>query len=245
MHVQNELMAKKGESIKKMFGSVAGVYDLLNTILSFNFDKSWRRYAVKVSHVSPDAMVLDVCAGTGDLAIAYSKVVNGKGRVIGSDFCHEMIRLANRKLTKKNLLGKISVIEADTLHLPFQDNYFQVSAVGFGIRNVSDLKAGITEMTRTTSPGGRVVILEFSQPTNPVFQRLYYFYFKRILPLIGKLLSRSTYDAYAYLPASVLNFPDRYGLKSQMESCGLEDVRIYARTFGIVTIHVGTKPCKS
>ncbi|MCF6155384.1 MAG: bifunctional demethylmenaquinone methyltransferase/2-methoxy-6-polyprenyl-1,4-benzoquinol methylase UbiE [Candidatus Brocadia sp.] len=241
MITQTELLTKKGAYIQQMFGSIARVYDLLNTILSFNFDKSWRRYAVKVSNVTPDAQVLDVCTGTGDLAIAYSKVLNGSGRVIGSDFCHEMVRLADLKLKKRNLSEKIKVIEADTLHLPFQDNSFQVSAVAFGIRNVADLRAGITEMMRITAPCGRVVILEFSQPINPVFKVVYYFYFKKILPFIGRLISRSKYNAYSYLPSSVLNFPDRYGLKAQMESCGLEDVNIYSRTLGIVTIHVGTK----
>ncbi|MDN3515759.1 MAG: bifunctional demethylmenaquinone methyltransferase/2-methoxy-6-polyprenyl-1,4-benzoquinol methylase UbiE [Candidatus Brocadia sp.] len=243
MLTQTDLLTKKGAYIRQMFGSIARVYDLLNTILSFNFDKSWRKFAVKVSNVTPDAQVLDVCAGTGDLAIAYSKVLRGSGRVIGSDFCHEMVRLANLKLKRRNLADKIKVIEADTLYLPFQDNYFQVSAVAFGIRNVADLRAGIAEMMRITAPDGRVVILEFSQPTNPVFKAVYYLYFKKILPFIGKLISRSKYNAYSYLPSSVLNFPDRYGLKGQMESCGLKDVKIYSRTLGIVTIHVGQKPC--
>ena len=225
-----------------MFSSVAGVYDLLNAILSFNFDKRWRRFAVKVSNATPDAKILDVCTGTGDLAIEYSKVLNSSGKVIGSDFCHEMVRLANDKLRKRNLSGKIKVIDADTLRLPFQDNCFQISAVAFGIRNVSDLKAGITEMARITAPGGRIVILEFSQPTNPIFKAIYYFYFKRILPFIGKIISRSKYDAYTYLPASVLNFPDRHGLKTILESCGLVNIEIYSRTLGIVTVHVGQKP---
>lgn len=242
MITQTELLTKKGVHIQQMFGSIARVYDLLNTILSFNFDKSWRKFAVKVSCVAPDAKVLDVCTGTADLAIAYSKVLNGSGRVFGSDFCHEMVRLADHKLRKRNLSDRITVIEADTLYLPFQDNSFQVSAVAFGIRNVSDLRAGITEMMRITAPGGRVVILEFSQPTNPVFKAIYYFYFKKILPFIGKLISRSKYNAYSYLPSSVLNFPDRYELRAQMESCGLEAVKIYSRTLGIVTVHVGTKP---
>ncbi len=242
MITQAELLTKKGEHIRQMFGSIARVYDLLNTVLSFNFDKSWRRFAVKVSNAAPDSRILDVCTGTGDLAIAYTKVLNERGRVIGSDFCHEMAKLAGRKLRKKRLSGKVEVIGADTQHLPFQDNFFQVSAVAFGIRNVSDLRAGVTEMARITAPGGRVVILEFSQPTNPVFKAVYYFYFKKILPAIGKLVSRSTFNAYAYLPTSVLNFPDRYGLKALMESCGLEDIKIYAKTLGIVTIHVGRKP---
>ncbi|TVM00986.1 MAG: bifunctional demethylmenaquinone methyltransferase/2-methoxy-6-polyprenyl-1,4-benzoquinol methylase UbiE [Candidatus Brocadia sp. WS118] len=244
MLTQTDLLTKKGVYIQQMFGSIARVYDLLNTVLSFNFDKSWRRFAVKMSNVTPDAKVLDVCTGTGDLAIAYSKVLNRSGRVIGSDFCHEMIRLADLKLKRRNLSDKIKVIDADTLHLPFRDNYFQISAVAFGIRNVADLRAGITEMMRITALGGRVVILEFSQPVNPIFKAIYYFYFKKILPFIGKLISRSKYNAYSYLPSSVLNFPDRHGLRTQMESCGLEDVKIYSRTLGIVTVHVGQKPCK-
>jgi demethylmenaquinone methyltransferase/2-methoxy-6-polyprenyl-1,4-benzoquinol methylase len=170
-------------------------------------------------------------------------MLNRSGKVIGSDFCHEMLKLADNKLKKKNLSEKIDVLGADTLHLPFQDNSFQVSAVAFGIRNVADLRAGITEMMRITAQGGRVVILEFSQPINPIFKAIYYFYFKKILPFIGKLISRSKYNAYAYLPDSVLKFPDRNGLKSLMELCGLEDVEMYSRTLGIVTVHVGRKPC--
>ena len=243
MLTQTDLLTKKGAYIQQMFGSIARVYDLLNTILSFNFDKSWRRFAVKVSNVTPDAKVLDVCTGTGNLAIEYSKMLNKSGKVIGSDFCHEMVKLADNKLKKKKLSDKIDVLGADTLHLPFQDNSFQVSAVAFGIRNVADLRAGITEMMRITAPDGRVVILEFSQPTNRIFKSIYYFYFKQILPFIGKLISRSKYNAYSYLPDSVLKFPDRNGLKSLMELCGLEDVKIYSRTLGIVTVHVGKKPC--
>jgi len=239
---QAELLSKKGESIRRMFGSIARVYDLLNTILSFNLDKSWRRFAVKVSQVSLDAKVLDVCTGTADLAIAYSPHLDKNGKIVGSDFCFEMLQLAVRKLKGKKLSEKVEIISADTLSLPFKDNYFQVSAVAFGIRNVSDLNAGIREMVRVTAPKGRVVILEFSQPVNPVFQKIYYLYFKKILPFIGKVVSRSRYNAYAYLPSSVLKFPDRYGLKKEMEACGLTDVKIYAKTLGIVTIHVGTKP---
>lgn len=242
MITQIDLLTKKGVYIQQMFGSIAKVYDLLNTILSFNLDKRWRAFAVKVSKVAPDAKVLDVCTGTGDLAIEYSKVLNHEGRVIGSDFCHEMVRIADRKLRKKGLLGKIKVIGADTLRLPFRDNYFHISAVAFGIRNVSDLRSGITEMMRITAPGGRVVILEFSQPINPLFKKIYYCYFKKILPFIGKLISRSKYNAYTYLPSSVLNFPDRYGLQAEMEACGLEQVEIYSKTLGIITIHVGQKP---
>ncbi len=252
---QEELLEKRAESIKTMFGSIVKVYDLLNALLSLNFDKSWRKFTARVSGIKPDTKVLDVCTGTGDLAISYSKLLNGKGLVVGSDYCHDMLRYGLPKIKKRHLEDKIKFIEADTLHLPFNDDSFEVSTVAFGIRNVVDLEAGIKEMRRVVRPNGRVVILEFSQPTNFLFRRIYFFYFTKILPVIGKLISRSSvpreprlsplrckFDAYTYLPHSVIAFPDKLGLKRKMEQCGLRDVRIFERTFGIVTVHIGEKP---
>ena len=245
---QEELLEKRAESIKTMFGSIVKVYDLLNALLSLNFDKSWRKFAARVSGIKPDTKVLDVCTGTGDLAISYSKLLNGKGLVVGSDYCHDMLRYGLPKIKKRHLEDKIKFIEADTLHLPFNDDSFEVSTVAFGIRNVADLEAGIKEMRRVVRPNGRVVILEFSQPTNFLFRHIYFFYFTKILPVIGKLISRSSmpprckFDAYTYLPHSVIAFPDKLGLKSKMEKCGLKDVKIFERTFGIVTVHIGEKP---
>ena len=237
-----ELLKKRAENIKTMFGSIVKVYDLLNALLSLNLDKSWRKFAVSVSGVRPDTKVLDVCTGTGDLAIAYSKSLNGNGLVVGSDFCHDMLRYGSPKIKKRHIEDKIKLIEADTLNLPFPDNSFEVSTVAFGIRNVADLEAGISEMGRVIKPNGRVVILEFSQPTNFIFRHIYFFYFNRILPIIGKLISQSKFDAYAYLPQSVLAFPDKPGLKRKMEECGLKEVKFFERTFGIVAVHVGIKP---
>jgi demethylmenaquinone methyltransferase/2-methoxy-6-polyprenyl-1,4-benzoquinol methylase len=134
-----------------------------------------------------------------------------------------------------------SFLAADTLILPFLDDTFDIVSVGFGIRNVSDLEMGIREMTRVAAPGGRVVILEFTQPVNPLFRGLYYFYFTKILPFIGNRISGSEDDAYGYLPRSVMKFPDCGALKGVMEQCGLVDVQFYRKTFGIVAIHVGKK----
>ncbi|OHB86504.1 MAG: ubiquinone biosynthesis methyltransferase UbiE [Planctomycetes bacterium RIFCSPHIGHO2_02_FULL_40_12] len=241
---QEELLKKKAENIRNMFGSIVRVYDFLNALLSLNFDKSWRKFAAKVSGVKTDTKVLDVCTGTGDLAISYSKLLNGNGLVVGSDYCHDMLRYGLPKIKKRHLENKIKLIEADTLQLPFRDNSFEISTVAFGIRNVADLEAGIKEMRRVVGPDGRVVILEFSQPTNFLFRRIYLFYFTRILPMIGRLVSKSRIDAYTYLPQSVLAFPDKLSLKKKMEECGLEDVRFFTRTLGIVTIHIGKKPSK-
>ncbi|RKU05872.1 bifunctional demethylmenaquinone methyltransferase/2-methoxy-6-polyprenyl-1,4-benzoquinol methylase UbiE [Candidatus Poribacteria bacterium] len=261
--------------IKNLFAAIARYYDFLNALLSLKRDKVWRRETVKASDVEPTNKVLDVCTGTGELALAYSDKIGAKGFVIGSDFCFEMLVIGNQKVEpgrgnqKRGRLeeGKDgnpnlptfqpsspvpsiplslpctpSFLAADTLILPFLDNTFDVVSVGFGIRNVSDLEMGIREMTRVAAPGGRIVILEFTQPVNPLFRSLYYFYFTKILPFIGNLISRSKDDAYGYLPRSVMKFPDCGALKAVMEQCGLTDVRFQRKTFGIVAIHVGKKP---
>ena len=231
--------------IKNLFAAIARYYDFLNSLLSLRRDKMWRRETVKASDVKPTRKVLDVCTGTGELALAYTEKITADGFVIGSDFCFEMLVVGDRKLQQP--VGAVSnrttnFLAADTLILPFLDNTFDVVSVGFGIRNVSDLEMGIREMTRVAAPDGRVVILEFTQPINPLFRSLYYFYFTKILPFIGNLISRSKDDAYGYLPRSVMKFPDCDALKAVMEQCGLTDVHFYRKTFGIVAIHVGKKP---
>ena len=197
-----------------------------------------------MSEVEPSNKVLDVCTGTGELALAYTDKLDTDGFVIGSDFCFEMLVIGNQKLQQP--VGAVSnrttsFLAADTLTLPFLDNTFDVVSVGFGIRNVSDLEVGIREMTRVAAPGGRVVILEFTQPVNPLFRSLYYFYFTKVLPFLGNLISRNKDDAYGYLPRSVMKFPNCDALKVVMEQCGLTDVRYHRKTLGIVAIHVGKK----
>ena len=235
----------QAQRIKNLFSAIARYYDFLNSLLSLKRDKMWRRETVKASTVEPTHKVLDVCTGTGELALAYSDTIGAEGFVIGSDFCFEMLVIGDQKLQQP--VGAVSnrttdFLAADTLTLPFLDNTFDVVSVGFGIRNVSDLEMGIREMTRVAVPGGRVVILEFTQPTHPLFRGLYYFYFTKILPFVGNLISRNKDDAYGYLPRSVMKFPDCDALKAVMEQCGLMDVHFYRKTFGIVAIHVGKKP---
>ena len=234
----------QAQRIKNLFSAIARYYDFLNSLLSLKRDKMWRRETVKASTVEPTHKVLDVCTGTGELALAYSDTIGAEGFVIGSDFCFEMLVIGDQKLQQP--VGAVSnrttdFLAADTLTLPFLDNTFDVVSVGFGIRNVSDLEMGIREMTRVAVPGGRVVILEFTQPTHPLFRGLYYFYFTKILPFVGNLISRNKDDAYGYLPRSVMKFPDCDALKAVMEQCGLMDVHFYRKTFGIVAIHVGKK----
>ena len=185
--------------------------------------------------------MLDVCTGTGELALAYADKIGADSSVIGSDFCFEMLVVGKQKVERQDRTHAFVPIEADTLTLPFSDNTFDIVSVGFGIRNVSDLELGIQEMTRVAVPGGRIAILEFTQPVNPVFRSLYYFYFTKILPFIGNCISRSKDDAYGYLPRSVMQFPNCDALKVVMEQCGLTDVQYFRKTLGIVAIHVGEK----
>ena len=254
--------------IKNLFAVIARHYDFLNSLLSLRRDTMWRRETVKASLVTSTSKVLDVCTGTGELALAYAaEIARGQsaptGIVIGSDFCLEMLVVGHQKVSRRG--ARAPFIAADTFTLPFRDNTFDIVSVGFGIRNVANaelaqstqqdsgfqtdiatsvfrnLEMGIREMTRVAVPGGRIAILEFTQPVNPVFRRLYYFYFTKILPFIGNLISRNKDDAYGYLPRSVLRFPNCDALKAVMEKCGLTDVRFYRKTFGIVAIHVGKK----
>ena len=231
----------QAQRIKNLFSAIARHYDLLNTLLSLRRDRAWRRDTVKASDVTSESRVLDVCTGTGELALAYADKIGAEGCVIASDFCFEMLVIGEQKRLRRRPPLATGFLAADTLVLPFLDDTFDVVSVGFGIRNVSDLTLGIQEMVRVAVPGGRVVILEFTQPLNPLFRALYYFYFTRILPFVGNVISRNEDDAYGYLPRSVMKFPDCNALKRVMEQCGLCDVQFYRKTFGIVAIHVGKK----
>jgi len=223
-----------------MFAGIAPRYDLLNHLLSANRDRGWRRATVEAGGAGPGDAVLDVCTGTGDLAFEFARALGGRGRVVGTDFCEPMVRLGRRKAAEEGLRVGLGV--ADTLRLPFRDGSFAVAAAGFGIRNVADLAAGVREMARVVRPGGRVVILEFTRPSNPFFRVVYYVYFLLLLPLLGNLVSGSRMNAYGYLPRSVLSFPDRHRLARVLAEAGLADVRVRDLGLGIVTVHVGTRP---
>ncbi len=226
--------------IRGMFATIAGTYDLLNHLLSLNQDKGWRRAAVRAAGLRPGDTALDVCTGTADLFLELADAVGPDGRAVGTDFCAPMLELGARKARDRGHAPRLGV--ADTLHLPFRDASFRAVTVGFGIRNVADLRAGIREMARVTAPGGRVVILELTKPTNPLVQLVYYTYFLIVLPILGNAISGGRRNAYGYLPRSVLAFPDRHELARIVASCGLVDVQVRALTLGIVAVHVGTRP---
>ena len=236
-----ELLDKREARIRGMFAAIAPRYDLLNHLLSLNIDHYWRRRITRLVPPRGDGPILDLCTGTGDLALAYNRAAHGQVAIIGADFCHEMLVLACQKTNREHASDRVRYLEADAQRLPFPDNYFQITTVAFGLRNVTDTDRGLAEMVRVTQPGGRIAILEFSQPRGRLFGRLYRFYFRHVLPRIGQAISRSPDNAYRYLPASVLEFPDGEALAERLRCRGLTEVRWHALTFGIATLYVGTK----
>lgn len=238
----NALLDKRETRIRRMFNNIAPRYDLLNHLLSLNIDRYWRWRTTQLVPPRGAAPILDLCTGTGDLALAYHRASGGAAPVVGADFCHEMLVRAVDKTAKRHAAGQVRYLEADAQQLPFPDNRFQITTVSFGLRNITDMERGLAEMIRVTQPGGRVTILEFSRPRGWFFGSLYHFYFQWILPLIGQIVSRSEDSAYRYLPASVLQFPDGEALAERLRQHGLKEVRWYPLTFGIATLYVGTKP---
>ena len=233
---------KSGDRVKKMFAEIAPRYDLLNHVLSLNIDTLWRSKTVRALKLNSIDPVLDVCTGTGDLALAIARKYRGVFPVIGSDFCLPMLERARSKQTTTDPGDlNLSFIEADTEQLPFPDDQFQAVTVAFGIRNVSETKRGLGEMLRVCKPGGIVAILEFSRPTLPGLSQLYDAYFRWVLPRIGQSLSKNDQSAYNYLPASVREFPSGQAMIDLMESIGLKGVKQTPMTFGVATLYVGTK----
>ena len=233
---------KSSARVRQMFGEIAGRYDLLNHVLSLGIDLSWRRKTVRLVPPKPDGgPILDVCTGTGDLALAYWKASGRKARIVGTDFCHPMLVLANQKGRRAGAEKQISWLEADTQQLPFPDDLFQIVCVAFGLRNVSDTDRGLREMARVCRPGGSVAVLEFSMPTLWPLGPLYGWYFHRVLPRIGQALARNHQSAYNYLPASVSQFPQGEELAARMRAAGLARVEYHRFTLGIATLYVGHK----
>ena len=232
---------KSGERVRRMFGEIAGRYDFLNHLLSLGVDKYWRWRTVRKVPPVGDAPVLDLCTGTGDLAIAYFKAGGGKTPILGCDFCHEMLVLGDGKGGRIGAGDGIVFVEGDAQRLPLASDRFQIVSVAFGLRNVTDTERGLAEMTRVCRPGGKVVVLEFSMPRWQPFRAVYGWYFRRVLPRIGQLVSQSRDDAYNYLPQSVVEFPSGEALAKRMREVGLVDVELHPMTLGIATLYVGKK----
>jgi demethylmenaquinone methyltransferase/2-methoxy-6-polyprenyl-1,4-benzoquinol methylase len=236
-----------------MFDRIAGLYDVMNSIMTAGLHHQWRRRAADLAGVGPGARVLDVATGTGDLAIELASRVAPGGEVVGSDFSEEMLARARQKVDGLSAAGgRASAARArqkaasirfewgNALELPYEDGAFDAATVGFGARNFSDLERGLREMTRVVKPGGRVVILEITTPQKPPLSVFFSLWFDRIVPLMGKLGADP--QAYDYLPNSVKRFPAPEGLAAVMERVGLGQIRWILTAGGIIALHVGVKP---
>ncbi|MDJ0973553.1 MAG: bifunctional demethylmenaquinone methyltransferase/2-methoxy-6-polyprenyl-1,4-benzoquinol methylase UbiE [Planctomycetota bacterium] len=233
LRFQDEAERKRGQRISHMFDRIAPTYDLLNHLLSGNVDARWRKTAVKLLGLNGTERALDACTGTGDLAIALKK--GGAGEVVGTDFAPAMLEVAREKEPS------IRFDVADTTALPFPDDSFDVATVGFGVRNLDNLDAGLADLCRVLRPGGRLMVLEFNRPPNPVFRAIYHTYFMIVLPIIGNLVSGGADNAYAYLPRSVMAFPGPTELADRMRGAGFSEVEIKPLTFGVAYVHIATK----
>jgi len=232
---------KSASRVRRMFGEIAGRYDLLNHLLSLGIDRRWRRRSTRLVPPDGEGPVLDVCTGTGDLALAYWRAGRGEVPVVGTDFCRPMLAVARRKVGRAGAAGRVSLVEADTQRLPFADEQFQVVSVAFGLRNVSSTDRGLSEMARVCHSGGHVAVLEFSMPRRWPFRPIYRWYFERILPRVGQALANNRQSAYNYLPESVSQFPEGDAMVERMRDAGLEEVRYHRLTLGVATLYVGKK----
>lgn len=224
--------------VNRMFDRIAGRYDLLNSVMTAGLHHSWRERAVDRAEVSPGDSVLDICCGTGDLSFELAARVSPGGNVIGSDFSEPMLDLAREKAETRES-GSVRFEWADALNLPYGDDRFDAVTVGFGVRNFADRDRGLREMCRVLKPGGRLVILEFTEPRRPPFSTFYSLWFDRIVPVLGRLTPNP--EAYAYLAESVHGFPDPQGLAVKMDAAGFEQIRWLLTAGGILAIHSGVK----
>ena len=232
-------LSEKGEKIQQMFGTIAPRYDFLNRMLSFGIDRRWRKKAVRLLKYREGARILDVATGTGDVALEIARTTPSTVKITGADFCKEMVDLGRIKAAQSPYADRIDFKVAPCEDLPFPNETFDSITIAFGIRNVVDRKLGLAEMWRVLRPGGRMIILEFSTPRSQLFRQIYYFYFRRLLPVIGGLISK--YNAYKYLPDSVLEFPSHEEFAVMIEEAGFRSVHIKELTFGIASIYVGDK----
>jgi len=231
---------EKAARVRAMFDQIAPRYDLLNHLLSFNIDKLWRSVAVReLADIlgRPDARVLDLCCGTGDLSLALRRASRSAAPVAGLDFSMPMLSAARAKARGA---GPIVLLQGDATRVPFPDRSFDAVTIAFGLRNLTSVDAGLAEIHRLLKPGGRAAILEFSRPVLPVMRELFQFYFSHVLPRIGGAISGSR-GAYTYLPESVKAFPDQVRLKEAMDRAGFAGVRYRNLSLGIAALHVGDR----
>ena len=231
---------EKRRLIQDHFDQIAARYDFTNTVMSLGSQHRWKKAAVTTLSLQPGERVLDVCGGTGDLALRAAEAVGPRGRVVLYDFNRAMIEVGRRKVSASPYRNQILLVQGDTEKISLSDRIFDVAMVGFGIRNLTHMEQGFKEMHRVLKPGGRVMCLEFSQPPSAWFRKLYDFYSFQIMPLLGQILVGSR-EAYTYLPESIRIFPGPDELTKILQRIGFDQVRYRLMTGGIAVIHVGRK----
>ncbi len=237
----------KERFVRRLFAAIAPSYDFMNVLMSAGCIHLWHRAFRLHTGLRPGDRALDVCTGTGELALILAGQVGPGGGVVGIDLTPEMLDIARAKVRRAGLGRTVELVEGNALALPYPDGSFDAVTMGFALRNVADIRAVVREMARVVRPGGRVLNLELSKPRSPLVRYPYAFYFNRVVPVLGRLVDRRTRSRlsmrpYTYLPASLVKFPDQDALARVFSEAGLVNVTYYALTGGIVTLHVGEKP---
>ena len=232
---------EKAGKVAEVFHSVAGKYDLMNDLMSGGVHRLWKRMTIEMSGVRRGNSVLDIAGGTGDLTAKFSRIVGPEGTVVLADINDSMLKVGRDRLMDHGMVNNIKFSQADAQYLPFPDNTFDVITIAFGLRNVTDKDLALHSMLRVLKPGGRLLVLEFSKPDNPLLSKVYDTYSFSILPKLGKLFA-SDADSYQYLAESIRMHPDQQTLQDMMDSAGFENTDFHNMTGGIVALHRGVKP---
>jgi demethylmenaquinone methyltransferase/2-methoxy-6-polyprenyl-1,4-benzoquinol methylase len=231
---------EKQAMVADVFHSVAAKYDVMNDLMSFGVHRLWKRFTIDMSGVRPGNKVLDLAGGTGDLTKKFSKIVGPSGTVVLADINSSMLEVGRERLTNQGYVGNIEYVQANAQYLPFEDNTFDIITIAFGLRNVTDKDEALRSMFRVLKPGGRLLVLEFSQTNNPLLKKAYDLYSFTALPLMGKLVTNDS-ESYKYLAESIRMHPDQETLKGMMEDAGFNRVSYHNMTGGMVALHRGIK----
>ena len=231
---------EKQAMVADVFHSVAAKYDVMNDLMSFGVHRLWKRFTIDMSGVRPGNKVLDLAGGTGDLTKKFSKIVGPSGKVVLADINSSMLEVGRERLTNQGYVGNIEYVQANAQYLPFEDNTFDVITIAFGLRNVTDKDEALRSMFRVLKPGGRLLVLEFSQTNNPLLKKAYDLYSFTALPLMGKLVTNDS-ESYKYLAESIRMHPDQETLKGMMQDAGFNRVSYHNMTGGMVALHRGIK----
>lgn len=238
---QNVNVEEKADKVADVFHSVAAKYDIMNDLMSFGVHRIWKRLTIESSGVRPGHRVLDIAGGTGDLTMQFSKRVGENGQVVLADINASMLSVGRDRLLDRGYGSNIEFVQANAESLPFPDNYFNAVSIAFGLRNVTHKDKAIASMLRVLKPGGRLLILEFSKPANPLLSEAYDKYSFKALPMMGRLITNDS-ESYKYLAESIRMHPDQETLKQMMDEAGFVNTRYQNMTGGIVALHTGIKP---